>query len=90
MGEYNVNYNDVDVNRHINNTNYPDILCSFLPDMTKKRASRLSISYLHEAPLGESIKVYLTRGEEDDSYYFRTVRADGQTNVEAYIVLDNI
>ena len=89
-GEYTVSYNDVDVNRHINNTNYPDILCGFLPDMTEKRVSKLSISYLHEAPLGENIKIYLSRGEEEDSYLFRTLRADGQTNVEAYIELDNI
>lgn len=89
VGEYAVNYNDVDVNRHINNTNYPDILCSFLPDMTEKRASKISIAYIHEAPLGESIKVYLSRGEEEDSYFIRTLRADGQTNVEAYIELDS-
>ena len=58
--------------------------------MKGKRVSKISIAYVHEAPLGESIKIYLTRGEEDDSYYLRTVRADGQTNVEAYIELDNI
>ena len=90
VGEYAVSYNDVDINRHINNTNYPDILCGFLPDMTGKRVSKIGISYVHEAPLGENIKVYSTGGSEDGSYFFRTVRADGQTNVEAYIELDNI
>ena len=58
--------------------------------MKGKRISKISIAYIHEAPLGESIKVYLTRGEEEDSYYLRTLRADGQTNVEAYIELDRI
>jgi len=90
MGEYSVSYNDVDINRHINNTNYPDILCGFLPDMTGKRVSKLSISYCHEAPLGESIKVYLAKGEEENSYLFRTVRIDGQTNIEAYLELEQL
>ena len=90
VGEYAVSYNDVDVNRHINNTNYPDILCGFLPDMCGKRVSKISIGYLREAPLGESIKIYLARGDEEDSYFFRTVRADGQVNVEAYLELDEI
>ena len=90
VGEYTVSYNDVDINRHINNTNYPDILCGFIPDMEGKRVSKISISYVHEAPLGESIKVYYTHGDEDDSYFFRTVRTDGQTNVEAYVELDKI
>ena len=89
-GEYTVSYNDVDINRHINNTNYPDILCGFIPDMQGKRVVKLSISYVHEAPLGESIKIYTTHGDEDDSYFFRTVRADGQTNVEAYVELEQI
>ena len=90
VGEYAVSYNDADINLHINNTNYPDILCGFLPDMKGKRVSKISIAYVHEAPLGESIKIYLTRGDEDDSYYLRTVRADGQVNVEAYLELDRI
>ena len=90
VGEYAASYNDCDLNMHINNTRYPDILCGFVPDMLGKRVAKLSISYSHEAPLGESVKVYIARGEEDDSYYFRTVREDGQVNVEAYMVLDDI
>lgn len=89
-GEYRVSYNDVDINKHVNNTKYPDILCGFLPSMEGKRIIKINLSYVHEAPLGESIKVYSMPGEEDDSYLFRTVREDGQTNVEAYVVLDSI
>ena len=90
VGEYTVRYNDCDINMHINNTKYPDILCGFVPNMLGKRVAKISISYCHEAPLGENIKVYIARGEEDDSYYFRTVREDGQVNVEAYLALDGI
>ena len=89
-GEYAVCYNDVDINRHVNNTKYPDILCSFLPDMEGKRVVRMCINYIHEAPLGESIKVYGMQGDEEDSYIIRTVRSDGDVNVEASLVLDSI
>ena len=47
------------------------------------------ISYVSEAPLGQSIKVYVS-GEEDGVIWVRTVREDGKTNVECQIVLDNI
>ncbi|MBR2460987.1 MAG: hypothetical protein IKB34_07145 [Clostridia bacterium] len=87
-GEYTVSYNDVDINRHVNNTNYPDILCGFLGSMEGKRAVKVCINYIKEAPLGDTLKVYVTPGEEEDSYLFRTVRSDGAVNVEAYIVLD--
>ena len=90
VGEYSVGYNDCDINRHINNTKYPDILCGFVPDMTDKRVAKISISYCHEAPMCENVKVYIGMGDEDDSYYFRTVRCDGQVNVEAYLELDDI
>ena len=90
VGEYRVSYNDVDINRHVNNTNYPDILCGFIPAMEGKRIIKLCINYNHEAPLGDTLKIYRTEGEEEDSYYFRTLRSDGQINIEAYIVLDEV
>lgn len=86
VGERTVEYQDVDMNRHINNTRYADILCGYIPDMTKKRVIGLEISYLGEAPLGENLKVYMA--ESDGSYYFRTVLANGKTNVEAEIMLE--
>lgn len=89
MGERTVEYQDVDMNRHINNTRYADILCGYLPTMEGVRVIKFEISYLSEAPLGETLKVYMgTAG--DNTYYFRTLRENGKTNVEAEIVLEEI
>ncbi len=87
VGERPIYYSDIDMNRHMNNTNYPDMFCDFIPDMDTKRVIAMSISYAHEAPLGELLKVYTA--ESDGVYYFRTVRSsDGQTNAEASIMVE--
>ena len=88
VGEREVFYNDIDTYGHMNNTNYPDMLCSFLPQMKGKMVVRCVISYLHEALLGEKIKIYLT--ENNGSFFFRTVKENGETGAEAEIVLDDI
>ena len=55
--------------------------------MENKRVIAMSISYAHEAPLGELLKVYTA--ESDGVYYFRTVRSsDGLTNAEANIIVE--
>lgn len=87
VGEYTAIYRDIDINRHINNTGYPDILCSFLPDMKGKRVSHLMISYCHEAALGDTLEIYSAAQTEDGAWLMRTVRPDGQTNVEARLEL---
>lgn len=87
VGERPIYYSDIDMNRHMNNTNYPDMFCDFIPDMENKRVIAMSISYAHEAPLGELLKVYTA--ESDGIYYFRTVRSsDGLTNAEANIIVE--
>ncbi len=87
VGERTIVYSDLDVNRHMNNTNYPDMLCDFIPDMEKRSILSISISFANEARLGEVLKVYMR--EVDGICYFRTVRSDGATNVEAMIMLDD-
>ena len=87
IGERTVLYADIDMNGHMNNTRYPDVLCSFLGcDMRGQRVISLGISFLSEAVLGESIKFYA--GQSDGVYYVRTLRENGQTNVEAEIILE--
>lgn len=86
VGERNVVYSDLDVNRHINNTNYPDILCDFLPDTAGKRVIAMGINFLSEAVLGETLKVYCA--EYDGVYYMRTVKENGAVNIEAEIILE--
>ena len=87
VGERPIVYSDLDMNRHMNNTNYPDMFCDFIPGMDGRRVISMSISYAHEAPLGEILKVYT--GYSDGVYYFRTIRSsDGLVNAEANIMLE--
>lgn len=88
-GEHTVSYGDTDLNFHVNNTNYPDILCNFLPSLKGKRVVGISINFHAEAPLGKTLKVYRSE-EEDGSYYFRTVLDDGRINVESIVITDSI
>lgn len=88
VGERSVVYSDLDMNNHINNTNYPDILCDFLPDMSGKRVISMCLSFVSEAVLGDTLKVYCA--EYDGVYYMRTLKSSGTVNVEAEIMLESI
>lgn len=89
VGERCAEYQDVDINRHINNTRYGDILCGYIPKIEGHRVINFEINYVSEAPLGENIKIYM--GDDNDgTYYFRTVREGGKTNVEAEIMIEKI
>ncbi len=89
MGERTVDYADIDRNGHMNNTRYPDFLCSYLPGgMQEQRVISLGISFVNEAPLGETLKVYA--GQSDGVWYLRTLRHDGVVNVEAEIITEAI
>ena len=88
VGQRRTEYADVDMNRHMNNTHYPDILCGYIPEITTSRVSSMSLSFVSEAPLGENIEIQM--GMHDGFYYFRTLREDGKTNLEARIGLEKI
>lgn len=88
MGERTILYADVDQNGHLNNTRYPDILCSYLPNMHHSRVISMVISFASEAPLGETEKIYC--GEYDGTYYVRSVRPSGAINAEAEILLESV
>ena len=89
VGERAVEYQDVDINRHINNTRYGDILCGYIPDIIGSRVIQFEINYISEAPLGETVKVYMAK-DDDGNYFFRTVRDGGKTNVEAEMMIEKI
>ena len=87
VGGYGVHYGDVDQNRHMNNTKYPDMYSSFLP-LQDKMIRSITINYSNEAAMGDKLRVQ--RCEEDGFYYFRTIRSDGKINSEAQIELCDI
>ena len=89
VGERTIFYSDIDYNMHMNNTNYPDMLCDFLPDMQGKYVSEISLSYLKEAPLGATLTV--NRGLREDGFFeFKTTNPAGETCLEAIVKLQNM
>lgn len=88
VGERTVVYSDLDINSHVNNTNYADMICDFLPEMQQKRVIMMGISYVSEAKLGEVLKVYMTKSE--GQYYIRTLKESGEVNMEAIVMLERI
>ena len=76
-------YSDVDLNGHLNNTKYLNMLCDFVPGIENKSLRGINISYVTEAPLGEELTVLCKA--DGDTYYFKTVRSDGKINCEAVL-----
>ena len=90
VGEHEVAYSETDCNRHMNNPNYPDMICNFIPEIDKKEVREFIISFASEAPYKERLSVeMLDAPDEDGVYYFRTLKS-GATNIEARVVTKEI
>ena len=85
-GERTIRYCDVDYNGHMNNTKYPDMLCDFVPDIFSKRVLGFTLSYVHEASFGHTLRICRAKGT--DGYWFRTVDSDGTVCLEAYLLTE--
>lgn len=86
-GARTVYYNDTDVNGHMNNTNYPDILANFIEDAKDSDLKSMIISYASEARLGSEMNIYTHRELTDEGKinYVRSL-IDGNVNIEAKFV----
>lgn len=82
LDTHRVVYSETDINRHMNNTRYLDMLTNCI-NMEKERPVGVSIAFLNEAPFGELLT--LTGESCGGEYRFRTLRSDGKVNVEAFI-----
>ena len=85
IGERKIVYSDLDYNMHMNNTRYADMLCDFMPYERISEIKGISLSYLHEAAFGDTIKIYRT--DDAQKFDFRTVNEDGKVCLEAEILL---
>lgn len=85
-----VSYADVDLNGHMNNTHYPDMIWSRIPDVDQCRVTSFSLRFRSEAPLGSTIEIQRLRADSviedgkgaDTTYYFKTA-ANGKPNLDA-------
>lgn len=88
VGERVIRRSDVDYNRHMNNTFYPDMLMDYA-EIGESFISSFSINFAGEAALGERITVLSAR--DGDRLYFRTVKENGKTGAEAeFTVTDSL
>lgn len=72
----------------MNNTYYADVLCDRIPELAEgtHRVESFRIHYKNEAALGETITVMRNQNAEN-SYLFRTIRNDGEINIDSEITL---
>ena len=84
VGKRKIVYSDIDYNMHMNNTRYPNMLCDFMDIEDTKKIKGMSLSYLHEAALGDEIDIL--RVKTDTGYFFKTVNKDNQVLLEAMVV----
>ncbi len=91
-GKRKIVYSDIDYNMHMNNTHYPDMLCDFLAEMESTEppytVSSLSLSYLKESHLGDTLTVYRSDTGEDGTVFLRTVNSKDELCLEAVVKLD--
>lgn len=86
VGKKTVMYSEIDVNMHMNNRHYPNMICDFLPNPEGLFVTEIGISFLSEAPLGRELEVL--RSELCDGYYyFRTLNGD-KVNIEAKVKVE--
>ncbi len=92
-GKYNVTYNLVDCNMHMNNTNYPDMFYSLIPGVEKCYVKDMSITYKAEAALGAELCIHrsepVTNEDGSITYYFRSYIGE-TVNAEAMMTIKNI
>ena len=85
VGERKIVYSDLDYNMHRNNTRYADMLCDFMPYDKIAQIKGISLSYLHEAAFGNTVKIYRT--DDGQKFDFRTVNENSTVCLEAEILL---
>ncbi|MEE0741467.1 MAG: thioesterase [Emergencia sp.] len=97
VGNKKVFLGETDINGHMNNTYYADILWSFIPDVLQKTVTSVNLRFQHEALLGEEMEVFMGRMKEplaedeqaDETWCFYS-KVNGQINIEAEIGVKHI
>ena len=86
VGHHRVSYAETDVNCHMNNTCYPDMLVDFL-SLEGKRVHTITLNFCREAKRNENLTIH--HAEKDGVHFFRTYREDGLVNIEAAVTISS-
>lgn len=88
IGNVTASYSQVDINGHINNASYVDIICDHLPEecFCDRSIKKMVLAFHHEVQLGEEMHLFLSDFDElGQSYFYGTV--NGKNCFEANIVV---
>ena len=85
LGKRDIRYSDIDYNMHMNNTKYPDMLCDFMPIDQVERISDMTLEFLRESALGDTLEFICAREEQD--FYFKTQNGAGDVCLSAKITV---
>ena len=85
-GEWTVRYSQCDLNGHLNNAFYLDLVCDALPlDVVRKGpVTFASINYHREVPMGETVEVFYAPSAEG---WYIIGKHNGQNSFESYLEL---
>lgn len=88
MGIVCAEYSRVDINRHLNNAEYADLILNHLPleELEHTSVERLVIYYHNELPMGETMELFRAKTTQN-SYYFYGIRQDEKKCFEAQVTL---
>lgn len=92
IGTKKVLFGEVDMNMHMNNTYYMDVLWNYIPDVLNREITSVCLRYHAEAPLGAELELTMGRPPEplaeddkaEETYCFKTF-VGGQLNLEAMV-----
>ena len=92
VGKRRIVYSDIDYNMHMNNTRYPDMIADHIEELSRAespmRIKSLSLSYLKESSLGATLSVSRSEIDENGMIFIRTTNEQGETCLEAIVVLE--
>lgn len=105
VGRYHVGWSLIDVNRHMNNTYYPDMFLDFMPkgSLDGRTVTEMTIAYDREAPYGEDLIIrrasngsLMNTASQSDSavptetVFFTAEREDGNVCTEASFTIGKL
>ena len=76
-------YSDIDYNKHMNNTHYPNMLVDFLPSPEKFRVKELMLSFIKGAIYNDTVQIH--RSEDNGVFYFKALNSNGNVCLESFI-----
>lgn len=83
VGTRRIVYSDIDYNKHMNNTHYPNMLIDFLPSPEHLIVKEMMISFIKGAQYGDELQIL--RSQDENDFYIRALNSSGEICLESYI-----